>query len=248
MKKFIFALIGAAFLFPAFALKQKVATQSYSEQVQEIENYDFSSLVDTIRGVNPPYVSGNYLVFTARNDARSVGIAFDFEEYKTVHQFRLHKSVSYEGEVTDSWFYLVVPKPKKTMQVSYRMVIDGLWTLDPNNDRTVFDEKEGIYLSQIVIPKEDPAVTEILPSGLTRFVCFAESGQNIRIGGSFTNWDSWIYTMTEVAPGRYQIDIPLPRGTHYYAYYAGITAFIDKTNPLRGYSNDGKVVSRIVIE
>ena len=54
-------------------------------------------------------------------------------------------------------------KPKKISQVSYRLVVDGLWTTDPNNERTVFDESEGILLSQLIIPNEDPSVTETLP-------------------------------------------------------------------------------------
>ncbi len=249
MKKLTFAFIGMIFICSlsttAFAAKKAGGTSTTKE---DIDAYDYDSLVKKIKRVTQPHVDGDYLVFTARNNARSVGIAFDFEEYKTVHQFTLHKSYDYNSEILDSWFYFIMKKPKKASQVSYRLVIDGLWTTDPNNERTVFDESEGILLSQLVIPNEDPAVTETLPSGITRFVCFEKTGQNIRIGGSFTNWDSWIYTMTEVSPGRYEIDIPLPQGTHYYSYYKGITAFIDSTNPLKGYSNDGKVVSRIEIE
>ena len=249
MKKLTFAFIGIFFVCSlsnvAFAAKKKAETTTNKE---DIDAYDYETLVHKITRVTQPLVDGDYLVFTARNKSRSVGIAFDFENFKTVHQFTLHNVYDYNDEVSDSWFYFIMKKPKKISQVSYRLVVDGLWTTDPNNERTVFDESEGILLSQLIIPNEDPSVTETLPSGMTRFVCFEKSGQNIRVGGSFTNWDSWIYTMKEVSPGRYEIDIPLPQGTHYYAYYKGITAFIDSTNPLKGYSNDGKIVSRIEIE
>ncbi len=199
------------------------------------------------QGVSEPHVSGDFLVFTADKSAHSVGIAFDYENYKTVHYFNLHKTRDFEGEVTDSWWFFITPRPKKIMQVSYRLVINGLWTVDPNNPNTIFDENEGILLSQLKMPSADPAITETLDSGLTHFVCFSEPGQNIRLGGSFTNWDSWIYSMKEVAPGRYELDIPLPEGTHYYAYYVGMTSFIDSTNPHKGYSADGKVVSCIKV-
>lgn len=246
MKKFIFAFVGVFFILSnsvSFA-----ASKNNSKKVDEPDTYDYDILVSQISGVKEPYVDGDYLVFTAPKTARNVGIAFDFENFKIIHDFHLHKTINYEGEVTDSWYYFVTKKPKKVMQVSYRLVIDGLWTTDPNNNNTIFDTEEGIYLSQLLIKKADPIITETLESGLTRFVCFADSGQNIRLGGTFTNWDSWIYTMKEVIPGRYEIDIPLPKGTYYYSYYVGITAFIDETNPLKGYSNDGRVVSRIIIK
>ena len=102
-------------------------------------------------------------------------------------------------------------------------------------------------LSRLVIPKEDPAATEIL-SGYTHFVCFAEPGKKIRLGGTFTNWDSWIYTMNEVFPGRYELDLPLPPGTHYYSYFVEMSSFLDNTNPQKGYREDGKIVSCIKVE
>lgn len=252
MKKFIFAF-ASAILFSfsgnfVFAAKNNAVVTDYETQVREIDEYDYNTLLNSIKGVSHPFVKGDYLVFTAKNNAKFIGIAFDFENYKKVHNFYLHNTYSYEGEVTDSWYYFIVKKPKKAAQVSYKLVIDGLWTTDPNNSNTIFDEDEGMWLSQLIIPNDAPAITETLPSGLTHFVCFADPGQNIRIGGTFTNWDSWIYSMKEVVPGRYEIDIPLQQGTYYYAYYTGMKSFVDKTNPLKGYSSDGKVVSRINIE
>ena len=74
-----------------------------------------------------------------------------------------------------------------------------------------------------------------------------QSGQIIRLGGTFTNWDSSIYVMRETAPGLYELEIPLPRGTHYYAYYDGMASFVDKTNPDRAYTADGRTASVITI-
>ena len=241
MKTVISAVIGFLFLASGIAWAE--------EQKKPAEDtYEYDNIVANLSGVGAPFVSGDYIVFTAENNARNIGIAFDFENFKKIHYFNLQKRTNYEGEVTSTWFFYIVKKPIKTRQVSYRLIIDGLWTPDPNNERTVFDEKEGITLSQVIIPTEDPAITEVLPNGLTHFVCFAKPGQNVRIGGTFTNWDSWIYSMREVIPGRYEIDIPLQTGLYYYAYYIGMTQFIDETNPDRGYSTDGKVVSCITVK
>lgn len=239
MKKIFFGFLLSICIFSqsAFAKDLPKAPDTY--------NYDM--LVSKISGVKAPYVSGDYIVFTSANNARSIGISFDFENFKKIHYFNLHKTRNFEGEVTESWYFYVLEKPKKTNSISYRLIIDGLWTVDPNNKNTYFDTKEGILLSYITIPEKDPEITEI-GSEYTHFVCFAEPGQNIRLGGTFTNWDSWIYTMKEIVPGRYELDIPLPAGTYYYSYFVGMSSFLDKTNPQKGYSSDGKVVSCITVK
>lgn len=212
------------------------------------DTYAYDMTVTAITGVKAPYISGNYIVFTAPNNCRSVGIAVDFENYKTIHQFHLHKTYDSEGEVTDSWFFYLLEKPRKTESISYRLIIDGLWTTDPMNSKTVYDYENGLLLSNLEIPPETQVFTENYKTGLTHFVCLAESGQKIRLGGTFTNWDSWIYEMKETRQGVYELDLPLPSGTYYYSYYKGITAFVDETNPVRGYSSDGRVVSCITVD
>lgn len=217
------------------------------EKLPEQDLFEFNNLVSQMKGVNAPYLYGNYVVFTAPNDSRYVGIAFDFEGYQQIHAYKLHKSYDFEGEVTASWFFYVLEKPKDRNSISYRLVIDGLWTTDPTNSNSVYDASTNLWLSHVNLPPVETKNTEIIPEGCTRFVCFAPTGQKIRIGGTFTNWDSWIYEMVEVQRGKYQLDIPLPAGTYYYNYYRGITSFIDETNPNKGYTEDGRIASRIEV-
>ncbi len=212
------------------------------------DTYEYDLTVTSITEVREPYISGNYIVFTAPNTVRTVGIAFDFEDFKKIHNFKLHKNYGYEGDVTSSFFFFLLEKPKKIHKIAYRLIVDGLWTTDPNNKNVIYNSKDGYTLSYLNIPYTENFVTETLENGQTRFVCFAPSGQKIRLGGSFTNWDSWIYEMKEIQPGRYEIDIPLHKGTYYYAYYSGTTSFLDPTNPLKGYSSDGRIVSCITIK
>jgi len=217
------------------------------EKLPEQDLFEFNNLVSQMKGVNAPYLYGNYVVFTAPNESRYVGIAFDFEGYQQIHAYKLHKSYDFEGEVTDSWFFYVLEKPKDRDSISYRLVIDGLWTTDPTNNNSVYDTSTNLWLSHVNLPPIETKNTESIPEGCTRFVCFAPTGQKIRIGGTFTNWDSWIYEMVEVQRGKYQLDIPLPAGTYYYNYYRGITSFIDETNPSKGYTEDGRIASRIEV-
>jgi hypothetical protein len=240
MKRFICAAAALLVLSTGFAAAK--------EQPVVPDTYDYDSLVESLTGVSAPFVNGNFIVFTAPNTARFVGIVFDFEHYKTIHPFRLHKLIDADGKTKDSWFFYLLDRPRNMQSLSYRLVVDGLWTTDPTNSDTFYDTSAGILLSRFNINVVDPPITEVESDNLTKFVCNAPSGEKIRLGGTFTNWDSWIYEMAEVAPGRYEISIPLPQGTYYYNYYHGITPFTDSTNPLKGYTSDGRIASRIEIK
>ena len=75
-----------------------------------------------------------------------------------------------------------------------------------------------------------------------------DKGQKVRLGGTFTNWDSWIYELTEITPGNYEIKLPLPPGKYYYAFYTGLESFADPANPKKAYREDGKTVSEITVK
>ncbi|WP_407428582.1 isoamylase [Treponema sp.] len=217
------------------------------EALPKPDTYEYDLTLNNISGVKPPYIDNNYIVFTYPVSVNSIGVAFDFEDFRQIHYFKLRKNYSYEGDVTSSYYFYILEAPKKLNRICYRLIIEGIWTVDPQNQNTVYNEKENYSLSYIDLPPAEIEITEKLDSGLTHFVCHTKAGQKIRLGGTFTNWDSWIYEMKETVPGKYEIDIPLHPGTYYYSYYNGITAFLDETNPLHGYSSDGRVVSCITI-
>jgi len=213
-------------------------------------NYDdieIDNVLKAVDGVTPPFVEGNYAVFTVKPDARYVGIAFDFENFKDIHKFQKRTHYDDEYNKTSSYFVYVLKLPKTVQSIKYRLVIDGLWTVDPNNDSTVYDHSVGLLLSELDAGREIPVITEEIPDGVVRFVYKGEKGQQIRLGGSFTNWDSWIYTLQEITPGLYQLDLPLPPGTYQYNYYSGITSIVDITNPERCYTADGKIASLLIV-
>lgn len=217
-------------------------------QNEVLDTYEIDTLITKIDKVRSPYISGDYVVFTAECTSRHVGIAFDFEGFKTIHSFQKLNKTDTENKVIDSIYFYILEVPKGIKTVGYRLIIDGLWTLDPLNKNTVFNNESNIKVSKIDLNRPEEAITTILPNGNVRFVYHGESGQNIRLGGSFTNWDSSIYTLKETKPELYELELTLPKGTYYYSYYSGIMSFIDKTNPERAYSKDGKTVSMIIVE
>ncbi|MCR4822198.1 MAG: isoamylase [Treponema sp.] len=232
-----FFLVFSAFFSPLWA----------KEVIPAPDTYEYDLAVTDISGIKAPYISNNYVVFTAPVTSNSIGIAFDFEEFRKIHYFQLRKNYGYEGDVTSTYYFHIMEIPKKTARVCYRLIIDGLWTVDPRNPNVVYNEVENYALSYVDLPPEEIEITEKLENGLTHFVCHTESGKKIRLGGTFTNWDSWIYEMKETEAGKYEIDIPLHPGTYYYSFYKGITSFLDETNPQHGYASDGRVVSCITI-
>ena len=158
-------------------------------------------------------------------------IAFDFENYQTIHPFKIKNSRDFNDEIISSIMFFSLERPADLTEIAYRLVIDGLWTPDPVNTNNYYDAETGVSLSKVEIGSTLPVVTGTNSESITRFIYNGESGKTVRIGGTFTNWDSWIYELEETSPGFYEISIPLPQGKYYYNYFLGMKAITDKTNP-----------------
>ncbi len=241
MKKNIFATI----IFTIFSLIFIFAEETGGLSDEEA---NYALLASGITEVTAPYLKGNYVIFTQENNARFIGIAFDFENFRTVHQFKIKQLRDAEYEIKDSLYFYILELPKNIQTVNYRIVVDGLWTTDPQNPNKQYNEKAGLVLSQVNAHRTIPLITEKQEDGRIKFVYIGKTGQHIRLGGSFTNWDSWIYELQEVSPGQYQCYLSLPPGTYQYAYYIGMQSFPDKTNPHRVYTVDGKEASLLVVD
>jgi hypothetical protein len=211
------------------------------------DGYEKRVLISGLKTVGAPYIKGNYMVFTANGDPRHVGIAFDFENFRSVHSMERIETTDIDYKVTGSFLFYVLEIPKYIDSVSYKLVIDGMWTIDPQNPDTLYDRDAGI-LSNVRIPPLAVPVTSRTASGVTRFVYSGTPGQRIRLTGTFTAWDPYIYTLTETSPGIYELEIPLPRGTYYYKFVRGITELPDENNSQRVFSSDGQSASVIVVD
>lgn len=215
---------------------------------KEIETYEYNNLINSINKVQEPIVTDKYIVFTAETGPRFVGIAFDFENYQTIHPFKIKNSRDFNDEIISSIMFFSLERPADLTEISYRLVIDGLWTPDPVNANNYYDAETGVSLSKVEIGSTLPVVTGTNSESITRFIYNGESGKTVRIGGTFTNWDSWIYELEETSPGFYEISIPLPQGKYYYNYFLGMKAITDKTNPEKAYTEDGRISSVITVQ
>lgn len=230
-----------------FILAVTLCMSSFLFAEESDEEYDYNELVNTIKSVKAPYLQGDYVIFTAERDVRHIGIAFDFEDFTEIHSFKLKKFTNMEYEESDSLLFYILKLPKNVLEVNYRLIVDGLWTTDPLNENLVFNKDTNLMMSHIDCTREIPPVTEKIANGKVRFVYKGKSGQKIRLGGSFTNWDSWIYQMKETKPGIYEFELPLAPGEYQYAYFTGINSFPDNTNKVKCYTSDGKVASLLIV-
>ena len=221
-----------------------------------IESTAYNNLVATITRVREPVVSGKYVVFTAPGNARHVGISFEFEKYQQIHSFKriirrdeFGKPQKDEtGKLRDEILFYVAEIPPATSELRYRMVIDGLWTTDPQNGAIAYDYDNGMDVSTLPVTYYENFQTNNVSRGQIRFACEAKPGMTVTLAGTFNNWDPFMYEMEETSPGRYELALPLPRGTWYYAYFLGTSQLADTTNHERVYTKDGRVASVVTVD
>ena len=239
MKKLSICILLSLFISPLL----------FSLELEQFENeqYILDSLLEKIDRPRAPVVTGSYIIFTANPEIRHTGIAFDFEDYKIIHSFKnlVRRNVDQKNKESETSFY-ILKVPQNISSINYRLVMDGLWTPDPLNTNTTYDRNIDLLVSNITI--DNPRVVESnTHSNTAHFVYKGDSGQTIRIAGTFTNWDPFIYELTETKVGLYELELPLPKGTYYYTYYSGIDSFLDNTNPNKAYTAEGKVASVLTL-
>lgn len=213
----------------------------------DVKPYFYDKVIREIRKPQAPVVTDDYIVFSADASHRFVGVAFDFENYQTIHPFQILNTLDMDNEVTDSVLFYCYERKHQVSSIKYRLVMDGLWTTDPENPEKVYDENVNLYFSTVSNLGEIATYTKQNESNITRFIYKGKSGLDLKLAGSFTNWDPWIYTMKETKPGFYELELPLPTGKHYYSYFAGLVPVLDNTNPDKVYTDDGRVANVLVV-
>lgn len=239
MKKLIILIIGLII----FGIGMTGALFA-AEQIN-YQNYELDTLLHEIEKPQPPVITDDYIIFTCDPNHRYIGIAFDFENYNIIHPFKLLTNTDENGTVTRKHLFYCYKRQHKSTELKYRLVIDGLWTTDPLNPQKEYDQSVNLYFSKVEDPNSIKQETQIKQKNTVHFIYKGETGQQINLAGTFTNWDPWIYEMTETTPGIYELELPLPKGKYYYNYYIGLTPVLDNTNPQKIYTNDGRSASVI---
>ena len=146
-----------------------------------------------------------------------------------------------------------IPLKWESGSLEYRVIIDGVWTLDPANPERVSDSATGLELSSAAVPCLSDlhlGLYRILgDDGRTaRFIFRGAKGESVAVCGDFNNWDPFIHAMRETSPGVYQLELPLSQGRHYYDFVYRGEELPDPLNPAKAATRDGKEVSVLVVE
>ncbi|UTY23187.1 glycogen-binding domain-containing protein [Treponema denticola] len=217
---------------------------SFPENTAESDVY--KKLVESIVRIEPPKIKDGYIIFTATGK-RHVGIVFSHEDYKKIHSFK--KLIPGElSEEKETVFFHIFTIPEEFTEIKYRLVIDGLWSSDPLNKNTFFDFNHNMSVSRISVPYKKEYRTEVSNKNSVKFTYLGEPKKSVSLAGSFNNWDPFMYELTEVSPGRYELNLNLPSGTWIYAYFSGGTQLPDTTKKDYVYTIDGRVASVIRID
>ena len=240
-------LFCAAFCAAAgFAAKEKEVPL-----VESKYSFEYREIAQKMLNPSAPFEKDGLIVFSAEEGPHYVGIAFDFENFQKIHSFQKRVILDENGEKSRSWYFYILEEYPKTDRILYRLIIDGLWTTDPMNMKQYYDEATGIRLSQIDVKREYEMATSVKTSAngnSVHFVYKGKSGQNVRVAGTFSNWDSWIYKLTETSRGIYELTLHMNEGTYYYVYCIGTKEFPDRTNHERAIKDNGQAVSKITVD
>ncbi|MCL2271976.1 MAG: glycogen-binding domain-containing protein [Treponema sp.] len=233
----------------------------YKAAAYDWETYEMVNKLLTIRVPGVPVIHEDHVIFTAASDLRRVGVAFAHEGFFPVYWFtqlivpkNITEMILLPGQKVpdpykDSGLQFHVYKlPDHLRELEYRLVINGLWTIDPVNPVFKRDPVSGLSLSVLSLPQRPANYNPLngLPEGL-KFSFRGSPGETVTVAGNFNNWDPFMYELKEYPAGIYSITIPLPPGTYQYVFFHRGERFTDPFNSRRAFSRDGKAVSEIII-
>jgi hypothetical protein len=227
----------------------------------DTDSYEFNDRLLKISSADRPEIIEDGVLFTAPSSYRSVGIAFAHEDFAQIYWFRKLLTLVEQGpppasgkqpppQYGDSGvlFFAYTP-PENIRNLEYRLIVNGLWTVDPLNPLRREDAKSGIYHSVVILPeiKRTPTIFDG-PEGSLTFNFTAPSGETITVAGDFNGWDPFMHRLVETAPGRYSLTLPLPTGTYHYIFWHRGARLTDPNNRNTVYDKFGNPVSEAVLK
>jgi len=225
------------------------------------ETFELIDRLLTLSEPGMPIIHDNSVIFTANSRFQRMGIAFAHENFANVYSFtplvvpqdRMNLVIlpgqKFPDPYKDSGIqFFVYQVPENLKELEYRLVINGLWTIDPINPQSRRDPFSGLGMSVLTIPKRPvrPSPLNGLPEGLN-FTFTAPPGETVTVAGNFNGWDPYMYELREHPAGVYSITIPLPSGTYQYVFFNRGRRYVDPHNPQRIYARDGSAASEIVV-
>ncbi|MDR0550562.1 MAG: isoamylase [Spirochaetaceae bacterium] len=228
----------------------------------DLQSYQFIDLLLSLDKPRPPFVYEDAVIFTSSGiHNRKVGVAFAHENFAKIYRFKkimtaIDQTAPFDPKakilpetLRDSGLlFYAYEVPAGLPALEYRLIVDGLWSVDPINPdgRTEWDS--GLELSVAPLPPPSAHPKTVKEGGTLHVRCSAPSDENITIAGDFNNWDPFMYRLREVRAGEYEIVIPLPAGSYRYVLYRNGEQMLDPHNLSREYAPGGKVVNIVKLD
>lgn len=206
--------------------------------------------VASVERATAPRIMGNHVLFTydfgpGRHEGRinTVEVAFAHEEFGTLHPFKRNQNDIYV------FLYPLDRAPfernEEIAELRYRVVVNGIWTTDPENPDSIVD-RWGVRLSRTVVEQAERTITEtpvVHEDGTVEFVVTAPSGSRVNLAGTFNGWDPFMTPLHEREPGRFSRRLRLSSGEHLYYYIVDGLRVPDPLNDERKWHTSGRVVN-----
>jgi len=238
-----------------------VSFSGVAAQSSDWETFELIDRLLTISQPVAPVIHEDFVIFTADSSLRRVGVAFAHEGFGNVYWFRqllvsqdrlnapIPKGQKFPDPYMDSGIqFHVYQVPQHLKELEYRLVVNGLWTVDPLNSQMRRDPASGLALSVLQMPHrpQKPNPLNGLPDGL-HFSFKAPPGETVTVAGNFNGWDPFMYELKEGPAGVYNLSLPLPPGTYQYVFFHRGQRHIDPHNPRRIYARDGSAASELIV-
>jgi hypothetical protein len=186
----------------------------------------------------PPVLVDDVLLLSYRPDrpTRFVGVRFAHESWKELHACRVNEK---------GVFILEYPWPEGAKEIRYRIVVDGLWMIDPANPDVDSDAAGNEY--SVFTVDTPPRIRLVSPrresDGAVTFTYTGAPRHRVALVGDFNNWDPVMDIMQESSAGVYTITLRMPPGSHWYVFLTDGLRIVDRRNGDSGVDPDGRVVS-----
>lgn len=224
-----------------------VQRESATEAAAPLEITNLSPLVEG--GEYYIHTVGLFLTYRPETPARSVAVAFGFDDYRIRHGFTRNEAGVWIAAIPLPAHYRPVAYDGQGHAVvRYRLVVDGAWTTDPSAPRTAV--VSGVPVSETSMVRWMAPVTSG-PAVENRSVTFryeGPPGSFVSVAGSFNAFDPFIHPLRyDPAVGGYTLTVTLPAGTHRYYFFVDGERVADELNTRVEFPSDDLVVSLVTV-
>lgn len=193
-----------------------------------VSNPQLDLALRSITKASAPKIIERHLILTYSSELqhRYVAAKFSHESFSKLHMFSLNEN---------NVFVLAFPLKQYTETLKYLLVVDGIFTTDPNN-QTLVNSSLGTALSSFTVPIQQIDLNllphpQINNDGTVTFRLQTYPNRRVTVTGDFAAWDPFLFNMKEISTGLYSTTIRISEGRHYYYFLANGIRVIDPNNP-----------------